>query len=228
MARSAVTLSAAALRGPCAQLGCAVPEEALAPLATYLELLTQWNRAMNLVGTRRWQDTLRLLLADSFHLAHFLRSLPLPMDLHTWDLGAGAGLPGIPLRMVWTEGHYFLVEAREKRTLFLSTVLAHLPLPATEIFCGRAEDFFVRAPQPAHLVVSRAFMPWAQVLELVQPHVQQPSAQTEGGRVVLLTLEEAPAKAPQGWTVEASHSYTVDAGVRHFWALRFTGDGTSC
>lgn len=236
MARSAVTLSPAALREPCAQLGCPVPEEALAPLATYLALLTQWNRVMNLVGTRRWQDTLRLLLADSFHLAEFLRTLPLPKDLHTWDLGAGAGLPGIPLRMVWTEGHYYMVEAREKRALFLSTALAHAPLPRTGVFCGRAEDFFLRAAQPAHLVVSRAFMPWAQVLDLVQPHVAQPSdhasaqpsAQSSGARVVFLTLEAAPAVVPQGWVVEAGHQYAVDKDVRHFWCLRYEGMGASC
>lgn len=244
MARGPVPISRAVLqehctRFNCSALECAVPENIITPLAIFLELLTQWNKVMNLVGTRQWQDTLNVLLVDSFHLAHFLRSLPLPAGLHTWDLGAGAGIPGIPLRMVWTEGRYFLVEAREKRALFLSTALARMPLPGTEVFRGRAEDFFAVAPQPADLVVSRAFMPWQQVLDLVRPHIQPiphatgddngtggngqngESGLRQGGRVVFLSLEKSPEDMPQGWEMEASYRYIVGKkDKRYFWCLR--------
>ena len=45
--------------------------------------------------------------------------MPLPESPETWDLGAGAGIPGIPLRLVWDSGTFTLVEVREKRVLFL-------------------------------------------------------------------------------------------------------------
>lgn len=232
MSRGPVPIPRAELRQQCADLGCAVPEEAFAPLACFLELLTQWNKVMNLVGTRRWQDTLRTLVVDSFFLAEFVRDLPLPPTPCTWDLGAGAGLPGIPLRMAWAEGRYVLVEAREKRALFLSTVLARVSLPRTEVFRGRAEVFFDSAGAPADMVISRAFMPWPQVLDLVRPHVRQPANGTAGGRVVFLTLEKAPAQPPQGWEVEASRRYAVGKDTRYFWSLRLTdsarNDGQSC
>ncbi len=193
-------------------------QQSLEPLASYLMLLMRWNKVMNLVGARHWQECMTNLIVDSFHLAEFLRSLPLETsdDFHTLDLGAGAGLPGIPLRMVWQEGQYHLIEVREKRALFLSNVLAQIPLPRTHVFRGRAEDFFAEAKQPAHMIVSRAFMPWAQMLELVSP------ALIDQGRVIFLTLEPAPQEAIQelGFKVEAEYKYKVHGDLRYFWSVQ--------
>lgn len=115
--------------------GFELTEETLPPLAGYLGLLIQWNRVMNLVGTRTAEDTFFTLVVDSLHLGRFLREdVEYSAAPCCWDLGSGAGLPGLPLRMIWQEGDYWLVEAREKRALFLSTVLAKYPLPGTHVF----------------------------------------------------------------------------------------------
>lgn len=150
--------------------GFELTEETLPPLAGYLGLLIQWNRVMNLVGTRTAEDTFFTLVVDSLHLGRFLREdVEYSAAPCCWDLGSGAGLPGLPLRMIWQEGDYWLVEAREKRALFLSTVLAKYPLPGTHVFRGRAEAFMAGPPaRTADLIVSRAFMPWPGVLELVK------------------------------------------------------------
>ena len=195
----------------CAEAGFApdeTPEAAQAVLAGYLELLMKWNRVMNLVGTRTWQATFRTLIVDSLHLARFLRTLPLPEAPETWDLGAGAGLPGIPLRAVWQAGTYHLVDAREKRTLFLSNVLARHPLPGTVVFRGRVEEFMPTRPK-ADCVVSRAFLPWPAVLELVRGHM------APGGMVVFLANEGAPASLPPGWRVAVRAEYGVQAPPPH-------------
>ena len=119
--------------------GFELTEETLPPLAGYLGLLIQWNRVMNLVGTRTTEDTFFTLVVDSLHLGRFLREdVEYSAAPCCWDLGSGAGLPGLPLRMIWQEGDYWMVEAREKRALFLSTVLAKYPLPGTHVFRGRA------------------------------------------------------------------------------------------
>lgn len=124
-------ISLSALARCAREAGVTVPEAALPGLAEYLQLLCRWNKAMNLVGAHHWRDAMQRLVADSFHLATFLDGLPLPEDPLCWDLGSGAGLPAIPLRMAWQRGTCWLVEAREKRALFLSTVLARVPLPGT-------------------------------------------------------------------------------------------------
>lgn len=165
--------------------GFELTEETLPPLAGYLGLLIQWNRVMNLVGTRTAEDTFFTLVVDSLHLGRFLREdVEYSAAPCCWDLGSGAGLPGLPLRMIWQEGDYWLVEAREKRALFLSTVLAKYPLPGTHVFRGRAEAFMAGPPaRTADLIVSRAFMPWPGVLELVKGNLNP------NGVVVLLLRE---------------------------------------
>lgn len=199
-------------------------------LAVYLELLMRWNRAMNLVGAHSWVEILERLVLDSFELARFLnREVPpertesvLGQDAEAafpscWDLGAGAGLPGIPLRIVWERGEYWFVEAREKRALFLSTVLARISLPGTHVFRGRAEAFM--PGRQADLVLSRAFMPWREVLALVRNHI------APGGRVILLTREaidadELDTGVPEtDWRMTASGAYQIGPDTRRLYAL---------
>ncbi len=199
----------------CADAGFTLGTEQASQLATYLDLLMRWNRMMNLVGARHWRDALEDLVLDSFHLAAFLREnvLPgLPPAPETWDLGSGAGLPGIPLRMVWQDGNYRMVESRDKRTIFLSTVLARCPLPGTQVFRGRAEQFM--EGKKADLIVSRAFMPWKDMLAFVRGHL------TGKGCVVFLTREELVPEKDLPWLRTATSSYEVNGTRRFFCAFR--------
>ena len=47
--------------------GFELAEDTLRPLAGYLDLLTQWNRVMNLVGTRTAEETFDTLVVDTAH-----------------------------------------------------------------------------------------------------------------------------------------------------------------
>lgn len=201
-------------------------QEALRGLLTYLELLYDWGKEMNLVGKRNWRDTLEVLILDSFHLAEFLRalqksgSLASGQELESWDLGAGAGLPGIPLRLLWQDGHYFLVEERKKRVLFMEAFLERNPLPRTTVFCGRAEKFM--KARKADLIVSRAFMPYAKLLPLVRGTLKPGAAgNTAGpaGMTIIMSNDPAPQNLP-GWSLVAEQPYATKGGVRYFWALR--------
>ncbi len=212
---AAPPLTSDSLRDACAEAlpGFPLTEPALAGLRLYLETLLKWNKAMNLVGPSTWLEVLETLIVDSFHLALFLDELPLPPEPRCRDLGAGAGLPGIPLRLLRQQGEYVLVEAREKRALFLKTVLGLLGLPGTRVFHGRAEAFLAAEPA-ADLIVSRAFMPWEKVLDLVREFV------APGGFTVFLTLRPLPENPPVGWTGAAERSYTVAGSSRYLWAFR--------
>ncbi|MDR0338713.1 MAG: class I SAM-dependent methyltransferase [Desulfovibrio sp.] len=194
-------------------LGFRLPDSCAAGLAAYLVLLMKWNRVMNLVGPGDWRTVFETLIIDSLHLARFLEALPLPEKALTLDLGAGAGLPGVALRMLWRRGEYVMVESREKRALFLRAVLAAVPLPGVSVFHGRAEDCLGRAAPP-DLVVSRAFLPWPRVLSLVAGAV---AAQ---GHCVFLTLEPLPRTLPGGWFAAREESYTVRGDTRFFWLIQ--------
>lgn len=196
----------------CGELGFFPPQQALETLARYLALLEKWNRVMNLVGPASWQEILRTLAADSFYLAAFLDEHCAVSAPECWDLGAGAGLPGIPLRALWQRGSYALVESREKRAGFLHTVLAQCPLPGVFVHHGRAEEFMKQRP-PADLIVSRAFLPWKKVLALAGPHL------APDGIMIFLTLAPVPDSLPDGWTASGGKEYTVAGQTRYFWAF---------
>ena len=198
----------------CRKLGFEPTPEQAGQLSAYLSLLMQWNKVMNLVGARHWRDALDDLVMDSFHLNDFLRSqvLPaLPTSPSCWDLGSGAGLPGIPLRILWNEGDYWMVESRDKRTIFLSTVLARSPIPGTHVFHGRAEQFM--EGKKADLIVSRAFMPWKELLDFIKGHLNP------GGQIVFLTLEELKPDESMDWVATGHTSYKVGKDTRHFCAF---------
>lgn len=197
------------------------PATPLEGLALYVSALMRWNSRMNLVGARDWREAARDLLADSILLAAFLRRLRaggfLPGAPVVWDLGAGAGLPGIPLRLVWDEGEYHLVEARQKRSIFLADMCARLELPRTFVHGERAETFFAAHEGQGQVVVSRAFMPWDRLLPFVAPHMARPAL------VVCLANEPAPANPPAPWRTVAEEDYAAPlaaSGRRWFWALR--------
>lgn len=190
-------------------------------LGRYLDMLAAWNRAINLTGGRDAADILQRLIPDSFHLAAFLGSAPLaqaveaagPAGPRVWDLGAGAGLPGIPLRMAWDRGEYTLVEARQKRALFLANALAALDLARTTVFRGTAEAIFAREPHGADIILSRAFMPWQDLLPFCEPGLAP-------GGVVIIFASEACGDLPEPWRLVAETAYTVGENRRWFWALR--------
>lgn len=187
-------------------------------LTLYLSLLMKWNKAMNLVGAKDWRTALVNLVADSFFLDRFLANLPLNGEPETWDLGAGAGLPGIPLRIIRKQGVHRMIEAREKRALFISNALAQLKLPAVFVHQARVEAFFKTPPgaPKAQIILSRAFKPWAEVLELVRPHL------TPDGFVIIMSNGFEIKTAPQGWENASHMIYKLPCGTRMFQAFKLS------
>ena len=201
-----------ALRAFYAGLGLDLAMDAARPLAAYLDMLVRWNQRMNLVGARSWQEAAELA-QDSLPLARLLDQLPLPAAPRVWDLGAGAGLPGIPLRCVWKKGRYWLVEAREKRALFLRQAVFSLKLGDTEVFMGRAEDFMAREGA-CDVLVSRAFMPWEKLLAFAGPRV------AGGGFAVFMLNESLQGRPlPAGWRLYAEAVYEAGGKRRQLCAL---------
>lgn len=196
------------------RLGRPVTRSEAASLALYLDQLIKWNRKMNLVGKSDWRAVFDTLVVDSLHLADFLSGLALPGKPLTLDLGAGAGLPGIPLRILWQPGEYHLVEVREKRALFMRSALGRLGIEHTRVVHGRAEDALATLGRDhADIVLSRAFMPWRELLDFVRPML---------GTCLVILSNHPPPQAPdlpQGWRLADSASYPAAGTTRHFWAL---------
>jgi 16S rRNA (guanine527-N7)-methyltransferase len=181
-------------------------------LSRYLTLLCRWNARMNLVGPREWRDMLSRLVVDSWHLADYLETLPLPSEPLTLDLGAGAGIPGIPLRMFWKRGQYHMVESRQKRAVFIRQALVETGIDDTFVIGDRVERLPAQL-RSADLVLSRAFMPWRDVLELAGTLL------APGGTVLVMALQERPERIPEGWQPGPAYAYDAAGESRYFWSF---------
>lgn len=173
--------------------------------ADYLNLLLKWNARTNLVGFNDPARICRELLADSASLGVFLEKIFPEFNGVVWEPGAGAGIPGIPLRALWQKGSYVLIEPREKRSSFMDNALARLRLPGVSVFRGRLEDYAAPAPD---VVISRAFRPWPELIKLFTPRFK--------GMLIVMANDPPPRDIR---TLVAEDSYQASGKTRRLWAL---------
>jgi 16S rRNA (guanine527-N7)-methyltransferase len=143
----------------------------LGQFETYYRELSDWNNRMNLTAITDYGEV---------QIKHFLDSLTAitaigPADrerpLYVLDVGTGAGLPGIPLKIVLPHLHLVLLEATAKKCTFLQHLIATLGLKDTEIVNARAEEAAhdARYREKFDLVLARAVASLPALVELTLP-----------------------------------------------------------
>jgi 16S rRNA (guanine527-N7)-methyltransferase len=141
-----------------AAMGIALDAAAQAKLVAYLRLIEKWNKVHNLTAVREPEQMVVLHLLDSLAvLAHVAGAKTLV------DVGAGAGLPGIPLAIARADLAVTLLDASHKKATFLRQAKAELDLVNVEVACERVEKW--HPPSPFDIVVSRAFAELADFVE---------------------------------------------------------------
>ena len=131
------------------EIGISVTDGQKKQLLHYIELLVKWNRAYNLTSVRDPSDMISRHLLDSLVIAPYLNGQ------HIIDVGTGAGLPGIPLSILYPSKQFTLLDSNGKKTRFLMQVKLDLKLSNVRIENRRSELF---KPEPFFdTVVSRAF-----------------------------------------------------------------------
>ena len=111
----------------------------------YLDLLIRWNRTHRMTALDSPAAIVRDLFLDSLL---YLRFLPRP-GVRLVDIGAGAGIPGLPLKLVEPRIGLTLIEAKRKRVSFLLAVRRELGLEDVQIEEGRAESLVASRPELA-------------------------------------------------------------------------------
>ncbi len=89
-----------------------------------------------MTALRSREEIVRGLFLDSLL---FLRVLPAPRPLKVVDIGAGSGIPGLPIRLADPAISLTLIEAKRKRVSFLLTACRELGLSDVQVLEGRAE-----------------------------------------------------------------------------------------
>lgn len=133
-----------------------LPEAVVDGLLAYLALLVKWNKAYNLTAVRDPQEMVTRHLLDSLAV---VPHLPPGCII---DVGSGAGLPGIPLALVFPDRDFTLLDSNGKKTRFLVQVRAELGLANVTVVQQRVEQFHPETPFDC--VITRAFASVADIL----------------------------------------------------------------
>ena len=136
----------------------------------YYDLLTEGNKQMNLTRIIGPSEVVIKHVLDSLELMVLLPHMPFSV----LDVGSGAGLPGLALKIANTEIQLTLLDASQKKVAFLQETSQQLLLENVAVIHGRAEDYGreYQYRERFPLVVSRAVARLNVLVELCLPFVE--------------------------------------------------------
>lgn len=152
----------------------------------YFELLVEWNEKINLTAITE---------KDEVYLKHFYDSIAPTIQglignrpIRLLDIGAGAGFPSLPMKILFPELDVTIIDSLNKRINFLHLLAEELGLNGVHFYHGRAEDFAQDKAFRAQfdIVTARAVARMQVLSELTIPYLKV------GGRLLALKASNAP------------------------------------
>jgi 16S rRNA (guanine527-N7)-methyltransferase len=170
--------------------GVALDEAQAAQLVRYRDLLVEWNARFNLTAITEDAAILARHFVDSLMA---LRGFGATPGQSLLDMGTGAGLPGIPLKIARPDLDVTLMDSTGKKVAFCQAVIDDLRLSGIRAVKERAEE---AAHKPAYreqfdVVVARALAPMPVLVEYLLPFVRV------GGVCVAMKGSDATAETEQ-------------------------------
>lgn len=150
------------------KIGIEITDEQLKQLDSYFHLLVETNKKFNLTAITEEQDV---------YLKHFYDSLTIvkAIKLNTQslcDIGTGAGFPGLVLKIVFPNLNVTLIDATNKKCLFLQEVITKLNLKNIQVINARIEEYSKVNREKFDIVTCRAVAPLKHLLEYAIPLVK--------------------------------------------------------
>jgi 16S rRNA (guanine527-N7)-methyltransferase len=152
------------------KLGLRLTPRQLEQFQVYYREIIDWNRCMNLTAITDYDEVQVKHFLDSLTVVQALK-LPLSKETRLIDVGTGAGIPGIPLKILLPEIELVLLDATKKKASFLEHIIEKLRIKSTGVVVGRAEEVAHRPEyrQQFDLVLSRAVAELSTLVELTLP-----------------------------------------------------------
>lgn len=186
-------------------------EEQKNQFLTYYEMLIEKNKVMNLTSVTEFNEVVEKHFLDSISLWTIE---DLSQRKKVLDLGTGAGFPGIPLKIMFSELEITLADSLNKRILFLQEVIDALKLQNISAIHGRAEEMAKQENfrESYDLCVSRAVANLSTLSEYCLPFVRI------GGKFISYKsgeIEEEQKNAKNavfllGGKIEKIHKFELD------------------
>ncbi|MDK6635887.1 16S rRNA (guanine(527)-N(7))-methyltransferase RsmG [Streptococcus mitis] len=152
----------------------------------YFELLVEWNEKINLTAITDKEEVYLKHFYDS--IAPILQGLIPNETIKLLDIGAGAGFPSLPMKILYPQLDVTIIDSLNKRINFLQLLAQELDLDGVHFYHGRAEDFAQDKKFRAHydFVTARAVARMQVLSELTIPYLQV------GGKLLALKASNAP------------------------------------
>lgn len=157
------------------QLGITLSDRIIESYLYYIKELKRWNKKINLTSLKDDVEIGVKHFVDSLTIAPYLQGVHKVLDI-----GAGAGFPGLPLKIFSPSIEVVLLESSEKKCFFLRSIIRGLKLQGVDVVHGRAQDREIREryARGFDLVLSRALADLPTSVQLALPYVR------ERGRIV--------------------------------------------
>jgi len=158
------------LKTSCESVNIEFDEGKYKQFVEYKNLLQEWNEKINLTAIVDDEGIFKKHFVDSIKVFNF-------EGLHNAkniiDVGTGAGLPGIPMKIVRPDLNVVLLDSLLKRVNFLNEVVGKLGLEDIKAVHGRAEDIARNEYRDFFdVAVSRAVANMTLLSELCLPFVR--------------------------------------------------------
>jgi 16S rRNA methyltransferase gidB len=152
----------------------------------YFELLVEWNKKINLTAITEKKEVYLKHFYDS--IAPILQGRIKNQNIKLLDIGAGAGFPSLPMKILYPALDVTVIDSLNKRILFLNHLADELDLEKVHFYHGRAEDFAQDKDFRAQfdIVTARAVARMQILAELTIPFLKV------GGRLLALKATNAP------------------------------------
>jgi len=153
------------------KLGLKLSQRQLEQFDLYYQELLDWNRRINLTTITGYDEVQIKHFLDSLTITLACKELISTPQFKLIDVGTGAGMPGVPIKILFPDIWLVLLDSTAKKATFLQHLIEQLDLDKVAIVVGRAEEIahLSQYREKFNLVLSRAVAPLPTLVELTLP-----------------------------------------------------------